>query len=97
MREGLVPPVVMEFPGITTGGGYAGTSGESSSWKHGFFNETINSVELVLGNGDVVTASPVFSGQLIHLEFSVALPATHCLPGGHVLIVQEAHGSVPSS
>ena len=58
LREGLVPPVVMEFPGITTGGGYAGTSGESSSWKHGFFNETINSVELVLGNGDVVTASP---------------------------------------
>ncbi|KAG5982378.1 hypothetical protein E4U55_002008 [Claviceps digitariae] len=57
LRHGLVPPVVMEFPGITAGGGYAGTAGESSSFRHGFFNDTINSVEMVLGNGDVVTAS----------------------------------------
>ncbi|XEV02886.1 hypothetical protein FSHL1_008173 [Fusarium sambucinum] len=55
---GLIPPVVMEFPGITTGGGYSGTSGESSSFRHGFFNETINFVEMILGNGDVVKASP---------------------------------------
>ncbi|KAH7161505.1 hypothetical protein EDB81DRAFT_347737 [Dactylonectria macrodidyma] len=58
LRHGLVPPVVMEFPGITAGGGFAGTAGESSSFKHGFFNDTINEVEMVLGNGDVVTASP---------------------------------------
>ncbi|KAG6223671.1 hypothetical protein E4U34_000744 [Claviceps purpurea] len=57
LRHGLVPPVVMEFPGITAGGGYAGTAGESSSFKHGYFNDTINSIEMVLGNGDVVTAS----------------------------------------
>jgi delta24-sterol reductase len=57
LRYGLVPPVVMEFPGITVGGGYAGTSGESSSFKHGFFDRTINYVEMVLANGDVVTAS----------------------------------------
>ncbi|GAB0136117.1 hypothetical protein EsDP_00004431 [Epichloe bromicola] len=57
LRHGLVPPVVMEFPGITAGGGYAGTAGESSSFRHGFFNETINHVEMVLGNGDVVRAS----------------------------------------
>ena len=57
LRHGLVPPVVMEFPGITAGGGYAGTAGESSSFKHGFFNDTIRSVEMVLGNGEVVKAS----------------------------------------
>ncbi|KAG6040259.1 hypothetical protein E4U41_001095 [Claviceps citrina] len=57
LRHGLVPPVVMEFPGITAGGGYAGTAGESSSFRHGFFNDTINRVEMVLGNGDVVNAS----------------------------------------
>lgn len=56
LKFGLVPPVVMEFPGITVGGGYAGTSGESSSFKHGFFDCTIRSVEMVLGNGDVVVA-----------------------------------------
>lgn len=57
LKHGLVPPVVMEFPGITAGGGFAGTAGESSSFKHGFFNDTIKSVEMVLGNGDVVKAS----------------------------------------
>jgi Delta24-sterol reductase len=33
LQHGLIPPVVMEFPGITVGGGFAGTSGESSSFK----------------------------------------------------------------
>ena len=42
LKYGLIPPVVMEFPGITVGGGYAGTSGESSSFKYGFFDRTIN-------------------------------------------------------
>ncbi|KAH0391010.1 FAD-binding domain-containing protein, partial [Aureobasidium melanogenum] len=55
---GLVPPVVMEFPGITAGGGYAGTAGESSSFKHGFFNHTIESVEMILATGEVVKCSP---------------------------------------
>ncbi|KPM37861.1 hypothetical protein AK830_g8717 [Neonectria ditissima] len=57
LRHGLVPPVVMEFPGITAGGGFAGTAGESSSFRHGFFNDTVDRVEMVLGNGDVVDAS----------------------------------------
>jgi FAD/FMN-containing dehydrogenase len=58
LKHGLVPPVVMEFPGITVGGGYSGTSGESSSFKHGFFDRTINKVEMVLADGEVVTISP---------------------------------------
>lgn len=57
LQYGLVPPVVMEFPGITSGGGFAGTSGESSSFKYGFFDRTINWIEMVLANGDKVTAS----------------------------------------
>ncbi|KKA28902.1 hypothetical protein TD95_004492 [Thielaviopsis punctulata] len=57
LKHGLIPPVVMEFPGITAGGGYAGTAGESSSFKHGYFNETIEKVEMVLGNGEIVQAS----------------------------------------
>ncbi|KAF2733870.1 24-dehydrocholesterol reductase-like protein precursor [Polyplosphaeria fusca] len=57
LPHGLVPPVVMEFPGITVGGGYAGTAGESSSFKYGFFDRTINSVEMVLADGEVIVAS----------------------------------------
>ncbi|PNS14660.1 hypothetical protein CAC42_1682 [Sphaceloma murrayae] len=55
---GLVPPVVMEFPGITAGGGYAGTSGESSSFRHGWFDRTLEWAEIVLGDGRVVRAGP---------------------------------------
>jgi len=57
LKHGLIPPVIMEFPGITVGGGYAGTSGESSSFNHGFFDRTINYTEMVLANGKVVTCS----------------------------------------
>ncbi|KAK1809538.1 hypothetical protein LTR12_016100 [Friedmanniomyces endolithicus] len=55
---GLVPPVVMEFPGITVGGGFAGTAGESSGFRYGFFGESVNWIEIVLANGETVTASP---------------------------------------
>ncbi|KAG7286112.1 hypothetical protein NEMBOFW57_008415 [Staphylotrichum longicolle] len=58
LPHGLVPPVVMEFPGITAGGGYAGTAGESSSFRHGFFDETVNRVEMVLADGEVVEVTP---------------------------------------
>ncbi|EXL41744.1 hypothetical protein FOCG_15904 [Fusarium oxysporum f. sp. radicis-lycopersici 26381] len=66
MPFGLIPPVVMEFPGITTGGGFAGTSGESSSFRHGFFNETANFVEMILGNGDKIRASREEHDDLFH-------------------------------
>ncbi|MCJ1443733.1 MAG: hypothetical protein MMC23_004233 [Stictis urceolatum] len=66
LEHGLIPLVVMEFPGITVGGGYSGTSGESSSFKHGFFDKTIKSVEMVLGNGKVVNASPSENADLFH-------------------------------
>ncbi|KAK6355315.1 hypothetical protein TWF696_004425 [Orbilia brochopaga] len=66
LKHGLIPPVVMEFPGITVGGGYAGTSGESSSFKHGFFNHTINAVEMVLADGEVLTASPTEHSDLFY-------------------------------
>jgi hypothetical protein len=64
LKYGLVPPVVMEFPGITVGGGYSGTSGESSSFKHGFFDRTLKQVEMVLANGEVTTASETVNADL---------------------------------
>ena len=66
IKHGLIPPVVMEFPGITAGGGFAGTGGESSSFKYGYFNENVNSIEIVLGNGDVITASEEHHPDFFH-------------------------------
>ncbi|KUJ07806.1 FAD binding domain protein [Mollisia scopiformis] len=57
LEHGLVPLVVMEFPGITAGGGFSSTSGESSSFRYGFFDGTVNWIEIVLANGTVTRAS----------------------------------------
>jgi Delta24-sterol reductase len=57
LLHGLIPPVVMEFPGITAGGGFSGTSGESSSFRYGFFDRTVNYIEIVLPNGEKAKAS----------------------------------------
>ncbi|KAL6246051.1 hypothetical protein RBB50_007204 [Rhinocladiella similis] len=57
LPHGLVPPVVPEFPGITVGGAVAGTAGESSSFRHGFFDKSIAWAEVILADGEVVVAS----------------------------------------
>jgi delta24-sterol reductase len=57
LREGLLPKVVMELPNITVGGGFAGTSGESSSFRFGLFDRSMRGIEVVLGNGEVVWAT----------------------------------------
>ncbi|OAL34887.1 hypothetical protein AYO20_05848 [Fonsecaea nubica] len=66
LEHGLVPPVVPEFPGITVGGGFAGTAGESSSFKYGFFDGTVTWFEVVLADGEVVTASETERADLFH-------------------------------
>lgn len=57
LKHSFLLPVVIEFPGITIGGTFAGCAGESSSFIHGFFDACVNWVELMLGNGEVVRAS----------------------------------------
>ncbi|KAI0424439.1 hypothetical protein F5Y09DRAFT_335754 [Xylaria sp. FL1042] len=64
LQNGLVPLVVMEFPGITVGGGFSGSAGESSSGRHGPFDSTINSIEIVIPNGEVLHASKAESPDL---------------------------------
>ena len=71
-EHGLILPVVMEFNGSSVGGimaddvskayqlfigGFAGTAGESSSFKYGFFDRTISQIEIVFANGEIVMAS----------------------------------------
>jgi delta24-sterol reductase len=57
LAHGMIPPVVMEFPGITVCGGFAGSAGESSSFRYGYFDQTVKSVEMVLATGEIVNAS----------------------------------------
>ncbi|PMD26424.1 FAD-binding domain-containing protein [Hyaloscypha hepaticicola] len=46
LKHGLIPPVVPEFP-----------AGESSSFKYGYFDRIVNSVEIILANGEVTRVS----------------------------------------
>lgn len=57
LAKGLVPRVVMELPEITVGGGFAGSSGESSSFRWGLFDRTISEIEIVLADGKLALAS----------------------------------------
>jgi FAD/FMN-containing dehydrogenase len=45
LARGFVPPVLMEFPRITIGGGFAGSASESSSFQYGYFDQTVKSIE----------------------------------------------------
>jgi FAD/FMN-containing dehydrogenase len=64
LKHGLIPPVVMEFPGITVGGGIQGAGGESSSFRWGMFNRIFNWYEMILANGKVIKASPTKNADL---------------------------------
>jgi FAD/FMN-containing dehydrogenase len=58
LKKGLVAVVIPPFPDITVGGVLAGTSAGSSSFRYGYFEQSVNRVEIILGNGDTVNASP---------------------------------------
>lgn len=48
---GVVPLVVLEFPGITAGGAVCGGGIESSSHKYGCFYDTVEEVDIIVGDG----------------------------------------------
>lgn len=66
MSQGLLPPVVPEFPGITVGGGIQGGAGESSSFKRGFFSQNINWCEMILADGTLIKSSPDENSDLFY-------------------------------
>lgn len=65
ISAGYVPKIVMEFKGITCGGGFAGMSGESSMYKFGLFQNTVSEIEIVLGDGTVEYASRERNADLL--------------------------------
>ena len=51
LAYGVVPQVVLEFPGITVGGALSGGALESSSARYGHFFDTIDHVDVLTGDG----------------------------------------------
>src|SRR5262245_33837584 len=57
LRYGLLPAVVPQLKSITLGGAVSGLGIESSSFKYGLVHETVESMEILTGNGDIVSCS----------------------------------------
>ncbi len=58
LPHGLMPLVVPELKTITLGGAITGLGIESSSWRNGMPHESVLEIEVLTGDGRVVTARP---------------------------------------
>lgn len=62
----VVPAVIPEFKGISVGGAVMGAALESSSHVHGQFNDICVAYEILLGNGDIIRATPTENSDLFY-------------------------------
>jgi len=58
LAHGVMPAVVPQLKTITLGGAVAGVGIESSSHRHGLVHDTVLELEVLLGDGRIVTATP---------------------------------------
>lgn len=58
LAQNVMPTVVPQLRSITIGGAVSGVGIEATSFRHGLVHETIQEMEVVLGSGEVVTATP---------------------------------------
>jgi len=58
LRYGVVPLVVPELKTITIGGAVSGMAIESSSFRYGLVHESVLSMDVLTGTGEIVTCTP---------------------------------------
>jgi len=58
LAHGVMPAVVPQLKTITLGGAVAGVGIESSSHRHGLVHDTVQEIEVLLGDGSIVLATP---------------------------------------
>jgi len=58
LAQGVMPAVVPQLKTITLGGAVAGGGIESSAHRHGLVHDTMLEIEVLLGDGRVVTCTP---------------------------------------
>ena len=59
-----MPAVVPQLKTITLGGAVAGVGIESSSYRHGLVHDTVLELDVLLGDGRVVTCTPTTSTRI---------------------------------
>ncbi len=58
LERAVMPSVVPQLKSITIGGAVAGIGIESSSFKYGLVHETVDEMEILLGDGSTVVCAP---------------------------------------
>jgi len=80
LRHGVMPAVVPQLKTITLGGALAGVGIESSSHRQGLVHDTVLELDVLLGDGSVVTCTP--ANEHADLFFGFPIPtarwATRC-------------------
>ena len=58
LGQGVMPAVVPQLKSITLGGAVAGVGIEATSFRHGLVHDAVTALEVLTGDGRVVTATP---------------------------------------
>lgn len=58
LAHGLMPCVVPQLKTITVGGAVTGLGIESSSWRNGLVHESVQEIDILTGDGRIITARP---------------------------------------
>lgn len=59
LKYDVMPTVVPQLRSITIGGATSGVGIEATSFKYGLVHETIQEMDILLSNGEVITATPI--------------------------------------
>jgi FAD/FMN-containing dehydrogenase len=73
LARGVMPLVIPQLKTITLGGAVTGLGIESSSFRHGLPHESVRAMDVLLADGDVVTATP--HGE--HADLFAAFPNSY--------------------
>ena len=73
VARGVMPLVVPQLKTITLGGAVTGLGIESTSFRHGLPHESVRAMDVLLADGDIVTATP--DGE--HAELFAAFPNSY--------------------
>jgi len=66
LKHRLLPTVVPQLKTITIGGAISGIGIESSSFKYGLVHETVEEMEILLGDGSTITCSATQNSDLFY-------------------------------
>ena len=100
LAHGLLPTVVPQLKTITVGGAVSGVGIESSSFRYGLVHETVEEMEILTGDGRIVTCSPCEHADLFYgfpnsygtLGYALRLRVKLIPARPYVHVKHEAHG-----